>query len=200
MSVALPSEHALRRTALVVAGLNLAYFAVEVVAAPIIGSVALFADSADFLEDAAVNLLIVLALGWSLAARARLGGMLAAFALLPAFAALWTAWLKISGGGVPELFALGLIGAGALAVNLACAAMLARHRGTGGSLGAAAWLAARNDALGNVAIIAAALVTASLWHSFWPDLIVGAALFVLNLDAAGDIYKAARKERRELAA
>ena len=109
MSLALPSQHALRRTALLVAGLNLAYFAVEVVAAPIIGSVALFADSADFLEDAAVNLLIVFALGWSLTARARLGGMLAAFALLPAFAALWTAWLKINGGGVPEPFALGLI-------------------------------------------------------------------------------------------
>lgn len=195
MILALPSEHALRRTALIVAALNLGYFVVEVVAAPIIGSVALFADSADFFEDAAVNLLIVLALGWSLAARARLGGMLAAFALVPAFAALWSAWLNISTGVVPEPFALGLIGVGALAVNVVCAGLLARHRGTGGSLGAAAWLAARNDALGNVAIIGAAVLTAFFWHSFWPDLLVGAALFLLNLDAANDIRKAARREQ-----
>ncbi len=204
MSEALASpsaaETALRRTALIVAGLNLAYFAVEVIAAPLLGSVSLFADSADFVEDAAVNALIVVGLGWSLAARARLGGGLAFFALLPAFAALWTAWQKFSHGGVPEPLALGLVGAGALAVNLLCAALLVRHRGTGGSLGAAAWLAARNDAIGNIAIIAAAFVTAFAWHSYWPDLAVGAALFVLNLDAAGDIWRAARKERKTLVA
>jgi Co/Zn/Cd efflux system component len=194
------AEVALRQTALIVAALNLAYFMVEVVAAPLIGSVSLFADSADFVEDAAVNALIVLALGWSLAARARLGGALALFSLLPAFAALWTAWLKFTHGGVPHPFALGLVGAGALAVNLFCAALLVRHRGTGGSLGAAAWLAARNDAVGNVAIIAAAFITAFVWHSYWPDLVVGAALFVLNLDAAGDIWRAARKERKALSA
>ena len=60
---------ALRRTALIVALLNLAYFSVEIAASSRIGSVALYADSADFLEDAAVNILIVVALGWSLAAR-----------------------------------------------------------------------------------------------------------------------------------
>jgi Co/Zn/Cd efflux system component len=194
------AETALRRTALIVAALNLAYFVVEVIAAPLIGSVSLFADSADFAEDAAVNMLIVLALGWSLTARARLGGALAFVSLLPALAALWTAWQKFSHGGVPQPLALGLIGLGALMLNLLCAALLVRHRGTGGSLGAAAWLAARNDALGNVAIMAAAAITAFAWHSYWPDLSVGAALFVLNLDAAGDIWKAARRERQALAA
>jgi Co/Zn/Cd efflux system component len=194
------SETALRKTALFVAALNLAYFGVEIVAAPLIGSVSLFADSADFVEDAAVNALIVLALGWSLAARARLGGALAFVSLLPALAALWTAWQKFSHGGVPHPLALGLIGLGALLVNLLCAALLVRHRGAGGSLGAAAWLAARNDALGNVGIMAAAAITAFVWHSYWPDLAVGAALFVLNLDAAGDIWKAARRERQALAA
>ena len=193
-------ETALRRTALIVSALNLAYFVVEVIVAPLIGSVSLFADSADFAEDAAVNALIVLALGWSLAARARLGGALALISLLPAGAALWTGWQKFSHGGVPEPLALGLVGLGALMLNLLCAGLLVRHRGTGGSLGTAAWLAARNDALGNVAIMAAAATTAFAWHSYWPDLAVGAALFVLNLDAAGDIWKAARRERKALAA
>ena len=188
---------ALRRTALVVAVLNLAYFVVEVVASQRIGSVALFADSADFLEDAAVNALIVVALGWSLVARARLGFVLAAIALLPALAALWTAWDKFQHGGVPHAVTLGLVGLGALAVNLVCAGLLARRRGDGGSLGRAAFLTARNDAYGNLAVIAAGLVTLRLWPSFWPDLLVGIGLFFLNLDAARDVFEAARGEHRE---
>ena len=186
---------ALRRTALVVAALNLAYFVVEIVASSRIGSVALYADSADFLEDAAVNALIVVALGWSLAARARLGFVLAGIALVPALAALWTALQKFLHGGVPHAETLGLVGLGALVVNLSCAALLARRQGDGGSLGRAAFLTARNDAAGNVAIIAAALVTAWWWASFWPDLIVGVGLFFLNLDAAKDVLEAARGER-----
>ena len=188
---------ALRRTALVVAVLNLAYFVVEIVASQRIGSVALYADSADFLEDAAVNALIVVALGWTLAARARLGFVLAAIALLPALAALWTALQKFLHGGVPNPETLGWVGLGALLVNLACAWLLGRRKADGGSLGRAAFLTARNDAVGNVAIIAAALVTAWWWASFWPDLIVGVGLFFLNLDAAKDVFEAARGERDE---
>ena len=191
---------ALRRTALVVALLNLAYFTVEFVASSHIGSVALYADSADFLEDAAVNILIVVALGWSLAARARLGFVMAGIALLPGLAALWTAYEKLTGaGGVPDAHILGLVAAGAFVVNVFCAMLLMRHRETGGSLGKAAWLCARNDALANVAIIAAAFAT-MLSPTIWPDLVVGAGVFLLNLDAASDVLKAARDERRSLRA
>lgn len=191
---------ALRRTALIVAALNLAYFAVEIVASSRIQSVALYADSADFLEDAAVNTLIVVALGWSLAARARLGFVMAGIALLPGLAALWTAYGKLAGhSGVPDAVTLGWVAVGAFVVNVACAVMLMRHRSSGGSLGKAAWLCARNDALANVAILIAALVTLRS-PSIWPDLIVGAGVFLLNLDAAGDVLKAARDERRSLAA
>ena len=63
----------LRRVVLVVAGLNLAYFLVEVAVALAIGSVSLLADSVDFLEDTSVNLLIALALGWPLPRRALVG-------------------------------------------------------------------------------------------------------------------------------
>ena len=191
---------ALRRTALIVAALNLAYFAVEIVASSRIGSVALYADSADFLEDAAVNILIVVALGWSLAARARLGFVMAGIALLPGLAALWTAYEKLTGhGGVPDAHILGWVAAGAFAVNVFCAMLLMRHRTSGGSLGKAAWLCARNDALANVAILLAAFATLR-WPTIWPDLVVGGAVFLLNLDAAGDVLKAARDERRSLAA
>jgi Co/Zn/Cd efflux system component len=188
---------ALRRTALLVAALNLAYFVVEIVASQRIGSVALIADSVDCLEDAAVNALIVVALGWSLAARARLGFALAAIALMPALAALWTAWQKFSHGGVPQAETLGLVGLGALAVNLLCAALLARRKGDGGSLGRAAILTARNDAFGNLLVIAAGVITGLWWHSFWPDLIAGVLLFFVNLDAAKDVWEAARGEHQE---
>ena len=191
---------ALRRTALIVALLNLAYFSVEIAASSRIGSVALYADSADFLEDAAVNILIVVALGWSLAARARLGFVMAGIALLPGLAALWTAYGKLTGaGGVPDAIILGWVAAGAFAVNVVCAMLLMRHRETGGSLGKAAWLCARNDALANVAILLAAFATLR-WPTIWPDLVVGAGVFLLNLDAAGDVLKAARDERRSLRA
>ena len=189
-------DAALRRAIRWVAALNLGYFGVEFTAALAIGSVALFADSIDFLEDASVNLLILLGLGWSVAARARLGMLLAVILLAPGVATLWTAWEKFNTPVAPDPAALSLTGLGALAVNLACALMLARHRHAGGSLTKAAFLSARNDAFANLAIIAAGLVTAWLWRSAWPDLIVGLGIALVNADAAREVWEAARKERR----
>lgn len=187
----------LRRVVALVVALNLGYFGVEVTVALAIGSVALLADSADFLEDASVNLLILLALGWTAAARARVGMGLAAILLVPALAFLWALWGKIAAPVPPEPVALTLTGLGALAVNLTCALMLARHRGAGGSLTAAAFLSARNDAAANVLIIAAGVVTATVWPSVWPDVIVGLAVAAMNVDAAAEVLEAARAEARE---
>src|SRR4051812_42595454 len=96
MTSARPSDAALRRAVGVVAVLNLAYFGVEFAVALAIGSVSLFADSVDFLEDASLNLLILMALGWRAGARARVGMALAAILLVPGFATLGTAWQKFS--------------------------------------------------------------------------------------------------------
>src|SRR5262245_29322254 len=71
VSVSTPQDDALRRVVAIVALLNLSYFGVEFAVALIIGSVSLFADSIDFLEDASINLLIFAALGWSVVKRAR---------------------------------------------------------------------------------------------------------------------------------
>jgi Co/Zn/Cd efflux system component len=185
----------LRQTVLLVALLNLAYFGVEFGVALAIGSVALFADSVDFLEDASINLLIAVGLGWSAANRARLGMVLAAVILVPVAATLWTAWQKFSLPVPPQPLPLTLTGAGALAVNLTCALMLTRFRHHGGSLTRAAFLSARNDALANVAIIAAGLLTAATL-SVWPDLIVGLGIAALNADAARQVVHAARAERK----
>ena len=79
-------------------------------------------------------------------------------------------------------------------VNLSCAYLLARFRTHSGSLTKAAFLSARNDALANVAIILAGLVTAWLWRSVWPDVVVGIAIALMNLDAAREVWQAARAE------
>ena len=189
-------DTALRRVVRLVALLNFAYFGVEFAVARIIGSVSLFADSIDFLEDPSVNFLILAALGWSSVRRARVGMALAGILLVPGLATLWTAWDKFNVPVPPDPLPLSLAGAGALAVNLSCAFMLARYRAHRGSLTWAAFLSARNDALANLAIIGAGLVTAYLWPSAWPDLIVGLGIAALNMDAAREVWTAAREEHR----
>lgn len=182
-----------RRVVLLVAGLNLAYFGVEFLVAFSIGSVSLIADSVDFLEDTSINLLIVLALGWSAAWRARVGAALSGILLAPALSALWMAWSKLVAPVPPSPVALSLTGTGAFAVNLSCAFLLARHRHHAGSLSKAAWLSARNDVIANLAIIAAGLLTA--WTlSMWPDLVVGLGIAAINADAARTVWRAARQE------
>ena len=186
-------RNGLRRVVLTVAALNAAYFFVEFGVARAIGSVSLLADSIDFLEDASVNLLIALALGWSLTARSRVGMALAAILLLPGLATLWMAWQKFQSPVPPSAWALSLTAAGALAVNLFCASLLVRFRRHAGSLTRAAFLSARNDAVANIAIIAAGALTA--WTvSGWPDLIVGLGIAAMNADAAREVWQAARAE------
>ena len=116
--------------------------------------------------------------------------------LVPGLATIWTAWAKFNVPVAPDPLPLTLAGLGALIVNLSCAYMLARFRHHSGSLTRAAFLSARNDAFANIAIIAAGLVTAAIWHSAWPDLIVGLAIALLNADAARAVWQAARKEHR----
>lgn len=193
-----PSAPAIRRAVLVVALLNLGYFAVEFTVASAIGSVSLFADSVDFLEDAAINLLILVGLGFAAPRRAALGMVLAAILLVPGFATLWTAWQKLWLWLPlpPAPIPLTVTGLGALAVNVTCALILARHRHHSGSLTRAAFLSARNDAFANIAIILAGLATAAL-ASGWPDIVVGLGIAALNADAAREVYEAARQERRD---
>jgi len=191
-----PSNPSLRRVVGLVAILNLAYFGVEFAVATAIGSVSLFADSVDFLEDTSVNLLILFALGWTARQRARIGMLLAGILLVPGLATLWTAWEKFQTPVAPAPVPLSLAGLGALAVNLTCAFMLARYRHHGGSLTKAAFLSARNDAFANIAIIAAGLITAFFWRSAWPDLIVGLSIALMNADAAREVWGAARTEHR----
>src|SRR5229473_3416682 len=108
------TDPALRRVTRLVGVLNLVYFGIEFAVARAIGSVSLFADSVDFLEDTSVNFLIFAALGWRARNRARLGMALAAILLIPGLATLWTAWAKFNVPLAPDPVLLSLAGAGAL--------------------------------------------------------------------------------------
>jgi len=191
------TDMTLRKVVIIVASLNLAYFGVEFAVAVAIGSVSLFADSIDFLEDTSVNFLIAVALGWSAIKRARLGMALAGILLIPSVATLWTAWQKFMAPLPPAPIPLSVAGTGALVINLTCAFILARFRSHSGSLTRAAFLSARNDAMANVAIIAAGFVTAYTL-SAWPDLIVGLGILAINADAARAVWSAAREEHRQV--
>ena len=191
-------SRALRRAVILVALCNFAYFFVEFAVARRIGSVSLFADSIDFLEDASVNFLVLVALGWSVRRRAGVGMLLAVLLLVPGLATAWMAWRKFQLPLPPAELALSATGLGALVVNLGCAFMLVRVRDVAGSLSRAAFLSARNDALANLAIIAAGIAT-FFWVSAWPDLIVGIGIFALNLGAAHEVFEAARREVRDTA-
>ncbi len=172
-----------------VAFANLTYFFVEFIAANTIHSSSLFADSIDFLEDASINILIFLALGWSIKSKARLGKCLAMILVIPALAFLYTIWQKFNMPSVPDPSILSLTGFGALLVNLTCTFILMRFRNYQGSLTRAAFLSARNDALANIGIIIAGLI-GYIWVSMWPDLIVGFLIMAINLDAAKEIWEA----------
>ena len=187
------SNKLLCSTVKLVAFLNLGYFGIEFAVALAIGSVSLFADSIDFLEDASVNLLIAIALGWSARRRALVVMFLAGILLIPGLATLWMAWEKLNLMTPPEPVSLTITALGALAINLSCAFLLARYREHSGSLTKAAFLSARNDVFANVAILSAGLITA-VTFSGWPDLMVGLGIALMNADAAKEVWVAAREE------
>lgn len=172
---------------------NLAYFVVEFGVAQTIGSVALFADSIDFLEDASVNGIILLALGWGVVWRRRVGMALAGILLVPGITTAWTALQKFGDlASVPEPTSLTWTGIGAMLINFGCAWLLVRYRHHGSGLIKAAFLSARNDVLANIAIVVAGGLT-FVTMSVWPDLVVGIGILVLNAGAAYEVWQEARE-------
>ena len=116
----------IRNVVRLVAIVNLAYFVLEFIVAIRIGSVSLFADSIDFLEDASVNILIFVALGWSLAARRRLSRFFALLLLVPAISVIISTIYKINNPTVPSGPTITAVALGALVVNFTCAFLLAK--------------------------------------------------------------------------
>ncbi len=183
-----------RRALWIVVLLNAGYGVVEAVGGFLSGSQSLRADALDFVGDGVISFLGLLALRWSLKARARTALLQGLF-----LAALGVGVLASTAYGMivqqqPEAELMGVFAGGALLVNLAAAAVLLPHR-TGDANVRAIWLFSRNDALGNLAVVVAAGLVA--WTgSPWPDLVVAVAIAALFLQSAWAIVLDARAELR----
>lgn len=151
----------------------------------------------DVLRVYLINLLVLTALGWSLASRRKASFGLAGLILIPAIAAFGTAIWKMISGEPPEPLTLSVTAIIAMVINLVCAILLMNLRKADSALMRGAWLAARNDVLANLLILAAGVVTV-FWFSAWPDIVVGLVIGVINLTAAKEVYEQARAEDPEL--
>lgn len=183
-----------RRALWIVVALNVGYGAVEIVGGFMSGSQALKADALDFLGDGLITLLGIMAIGWSLAWRARSALIQGIFLAALGIGVLATTAYRVFVQSAPEAEVMGALGAIALLVNVAAAAVLIPHR-TGDANVRAVWLFSRNDAIGNAAVVVAALLVG--WTgSAWPDLVVAGFIASLFLHSAWSIIGDARADLR----
>ena len=181
-----------RRALWTVVVLNVGYGLAEIVAGFVSGSQALKADALDFLGDGTITLLGLLAIGWSLAWRARSALLQGIFLGLLGLGILVTSAYRVFVLHQPEAEIMGLFGVIALVVNVASAWVLLPHRGGDANV-RAVWLFSRNDAIGNLAVIIAAGLVA--WTATpWPDLVVAVVIAGLFLQSSWAIIKDARRD------
>lgn len=189
---------AYRRVLWAVIALNGLMFCVEMTAGVAAGSQSLQADALDFLGDTATYGISLAVIGASIAARTR-AALLKGFSL-----AAMAAWVlgstayRVFVTGVPEAEVMGVVGALALAANLASVLLLMKWK-DGDANVRSVWLCSRNDAIGNVAVLIAA---SGVWATAtgWPDLIVASLMASLFLWSSVHIVRQARSERAALTA
>jgi len=187
-----------RRILWAVLAINAAMFVIEAAAGWRAASLSLQADALDFLGDSANYAIALFVLARSVAWRA--GSALAKGLVMVGFGVflLGASVYHVAVGSAPEAPVMGVVGVLALAANVVCALLLFRFRGGEANL-RAVWLCSRNDAIGNLAVIAAAggvYVSATPW----PDLAVGLGMATLAVWAGASVVRQARGELRHAAA
>lgn len=191
------SDTSWRRVLWIALVINAGMFAVEIIASVAAQSAALQADALDFLGDSANYAISLGVAGLALRWRARAALLKGASLLV---LGLWvlgsTVWMALA-GTLPQAETMGVIGIMALIANLACAVMLWRHR-EGDANRRSVWICSRNDAIGNVAVVAAAVGVFGTGTG-WPDIAVAAILAGLGVSGGWQIVRQARGELREVA-
>lgn len=183
---------AYRRALWIVIVLNVGYGLIEMVGGFIAGSQALKADALDFLGDGMITFLGVLAIGWSLAWRARSALIQGLFLGALGLGVLVNTGYRVLVQQQPEAELMGLFAVIALVVNVVAVLPLLPHR-TGDANVRAVWLFSRNDAIGNAAVVVAAGLVA--WTgTAWPDLVVAAIIAGLFLQSSWSIIRDARAD------
>jgi len=185
-----------RRLWLVIA-INAAMFAVEMSAGQAAQSQALKADALDFLGDALTYGLSLAVIGMSVRVRATAALVKGISLMAMGLWVLGTTLYRVLYIGVPEAEIMGLIGFLALAANVASVLLLMAYK-DGDANVRSVWLCSRNDAIGNVAVMLAAL---GVWGSGtgWPDLIVAGLMAALFVNSSVQIIRQSLQERREAA-
>lgn len=189
-----PVDPTYRRILWVALVVNAVMFGVELFSGWAADSVSLLADAVDFFGDAANYSISLLVLGMAPIWRSRTalikGLTMGSYGLFVLGAALWSA----ASGTVPEHVTMGTIGLVALLANLLVAVLLFSYR-NGDSNMRSVWLCTRNDAIGNVAVMLAALGVFGTGAG-WPDIVVAAIMGVLGLSAARTVITQARAEMK----
>jgi Co/Zn/Cd efflux system component len=188
-------DHGYRRVLWAVLAINAVLFAVEVAAGLAAGSASLQADALDFLADAgnyAISLFVVgMALRYRAIAAFLKGATMAVFGL-------WvlglTGWHALH-GTLPHAFTMGAVGFAALLANAASFGLLWAYRGGDANM-RSAWVCTRNDVLGNVAVLFAAVGVFGTGTG-WPDVIVAAIMASLALQGAWMVLKQSLVELRK---
>ena len=184
-----------RRALWIVLGINAGMFLVEIGAGLAAGSASLQADALDFLGDAANYGISLLVAGMTLRYRA-----MAAFAKGVSMGAfgLWViatvVWHAVQ-GTLPSAVMMGAVGFAALTANAVSFGILWFHR-TGDANMRSAWICTRNDVLGNLAVLLAALGVFGTGTG-WPDLVVAATMATLALQGASTVLRQSLGELRQ---
>jgi Co/Zn/Cd efflux system component/copper chaperone CopZ len=178
---------AYKRALWIVVLLNAGYGVVEIIGGFLAGSQSLKADALDFIGDGVISFLGLIAVGWGLAARAKAALLQGIFlGVLGAGVLVATAY-RVLVHHQPEARLMGILALIGLAVNVMAAVVLLPHR-QGDANVRAVWLFSRNDAIGNVAVVIAALLVA--WtQTPWPDLVVAVVIAALFLQSSFSIMK-----------
>jgi len=175
-------DRAYRRVLVIVLAINAVMFSVEVIAGVAAGSASLQADALDFLGDAAnyaISLLVVgMALGYRASAALAKGATMGLFGLWVIGTVFWHA----VHGTLPSVFTMGTVGVAALLANAASFGLLWAYR-QGDANMRSAWICTRNDVLGNLAVLLAALGVFGTGTG-WPDVIVATIMAALALQGA----------------
>jgi Co/Zn/Cd efflux system component len=193
-SSAPPADPRYRRILWVALFINAAMFGVELLGGWRAGSVSLLADAIDFFGDAANYAVSLLVLGmapiWRSRAAFGKGAMMGVYGVFLLGKVAWS----MAAGTVPEPATMGIIGFIALIANATVALLLFAFRDGDANM-RSVWLCSRNDAIGNIAVMLAALGVFGT-QSNWPDLAVALVMAGLGLTAARTVIAQSRKELR----
>jgi Co/Zn/Cd efflux system component len=176
----------------IVVVLNFGYGLIEAGGGYLSDSQALKADALDFLGDGLITFLGLLAIAWRPIWRARSALLQGIFLGALGLTVLGATIYRVIVQKQPEAELMGAFGLVALVINVTAALVLLPHR-AGDANARAVWLFSRNDALGNVAVVIAAILVAWL-ASPWPDLVVAFIIAGLFLQSSWSIIKDARME------